>query len=237
MRRRLCDSALMQKRALRLKSARIAAGYKTVRAATEALGIPYSTYAGHENGSREFGVDDAQRYARMFRVKWEWIMDSKEVGRPQQSDLTNVTLPLASVPVLGNVQAGMWTEVTEGGQVEVNQFVPADMQYPTLWQCAYRVEGNSLNRIAKPGSILICVDLIKSDVSISDNDLVIVERTRFSGQMMERTAKRVRKVISGYELWPESDDPAHQEPIRVDENHESDEVRIAAKVLWIMRQP
>lgn len=225
----------MRDRAARLRQARINAGYDTARAAVDAMGLRYSTYAGHENGSREYGIDDAKRYARMFRVRWEWLMDGREAAAPRP-DLASVSLPLATVPVLGNVQAGAWAEV-EGETIEVKQFAPPDATHPVSWQVAYRVEGNSLNVTTPPGSILICVDLIKSGIRIEDNDLVIVERTRFNGQMMERTAKRARKVISGWELWPESTDPAHQEPLRVDEGHESDEVRIAAKVLWIMRQP
>jgi SOS-response transcriptional repressor LexA len=236
MRRRLVDSAVMKDRAGRLKKARLNAGYDSARRAAEAMGVKYSTYAGHENGSREYGIDDAKRYARMFRVKWEWLMDGKNAVGPK-NDLINVNMPLASIPVVGNVQAGTWTEVEEGVEVELKLFVPADNRYPATSQIAFRVEGTSLDKIAQPGSFLICVDIYRSDEGIADNDLVIVERTRFNGQMMERTAKRARKVISGWELWPESNDPNHQEPIRVDEGLEADEVRLAAKVLWIMRQP
>jgi SOS-response transcriptional repressor LexA len=236
MRRRLVDSAIMKDRAARLKKARINAGYRYASSAAEAMGIAYTTYAGHENGSREYGIDDAKRYARMFRVKWDWLMDGKNVAEAKNG-LTSVNIPLASIPVIGNVQAGTWTEVEEGVPVELKLFVPADNRYPATSQVAFRVEGTSLDKIAQPGSILICVDIYRSDDGIADNDLVIVERTRFNGQMMERTAKRARKVISGWELWPESSDPNHQEPIRVDEGLEADEVRIAAKVLWIMRQP
>lgn len=210
--------------------------YRTAQEAVDALGVPYSTYAGHENGSREFDIDTAKRYARLFRVKWDWIMEGA-TNSTAQPELSPATLPLANVPVLGNVSAGTWMEVQEGVELEVNQFVSPAADFPALWQYAFRVEGTSLDKIAGPGSILICVDLIKSGVPIEDNSLVIVERTRFDGQMMERTAKRVKKVISGYELWPESNDPQHQEPIRLNGASEGEEVRGAAKVLWIMRQP
>lgn len=226
----------MKDRAKRLKKARELAGYDTATDAAKAMGIAYSTYAGHENGSRKFDIDEAKRYARMFRVRWDWIMEGVANGKTQP-ELTPAPLSLASVPVLGNVSAGTWLEVQEGDAAEVNQFVQPDVKFPAMWQYAFRVEGTSLNKIAEPGSILICVDLIKSGTNIQDNDLVIVERTRFAGQMMERTAKRVRKVISGYELWPESTDPEHQKPIRINGGDEGEEVRVAAKVLWIMRQP
>lgn len=69
------------------------------------------------------------------------------------------------------------------------------------------------------------------------NDLVIVERSRFNGQMIERTAKRIRQTISGFELWPESTEPNHQEPIKINGATDGEEIRIVGKVLWILRKP
>ncbi len=43
-------------------------------AAAERLKLPYSTYAAHENGSRDFGLDEAQVYAHAFRVNVVWLM-------------------------------------------------------------------------------------------------------------------------------------------------------------------
>ena len=58
----------------RLKEARKAAGYTSASAAARALGISSSTYAAHENGQNGFKADDAERYARMFRVDSAWIL-------------------------------------------------------------------------------------------------------------------------------------------------------------------
>lgn len=46
--------------------------YKTAREASEALGVPYGTYTGHEAGSRGF-AEDVERYARAFRVRAAWL--------------------------------------------------------------------------------------------------------------------------------------------------------------------
>ena len=36
---------------------------------------------------------------------------------------------------------------------------------------------------------------------------------------------------------PESDDPAHQEPIQLDRAAEGEDIRVWAKVLWVLRKP
>ena len=54
--------------------ARRMAGYRSARAASHALRAKPATYAAHENGSRGFGIDDARRYAKLFRVSPGWIL-------------------------------------------------------------------------------------------------------------------------------------------------------------------
>lgn len=58
----------------RLVTARKQAGYQSAAEAAEALGIPYPTYAGHENGSSGFRADKGELYARRFKVRFEWLM-------------------------------------------------------------------------------------------------------------------------------------------------------------------
>lgn len=58
----------------RLQKARLHAGFETATEAAEALGIPYGTYAGHENGSSGFRADKGEIYARRFKVRFEWLM-------------------------------------------------------------------------------------------------------------------------------------------------------------------
>ena len=58
----------------RLAEARRQAGYESVRDAATALGVPYPTYAGHENGASGFRADKGELYARRFKVRFEWLM-------------------------------------------------------------------------------------------------------------------------------------------------------------------
>lgn len=58
----------------RLATARRQAGYDTAREAATAVGIPYGTYSGHENGSSGFRSETGETYAKKFRVRFEWLM-------------------------------------------------------------------------------------------------------------------------------------------------------------------
>ena len=61
----------------RLRVARKKAGFETARLAAAALGVPESTYIGHENGNRGFPAKKASRYARMFKTTEEWLLYGK----------------------------------------------------------------------------------------------------------------------------------------------------------------
>lgn len=58
----------------RLVAARKQAGFETAVEAAEALGVPYGTYSGHENGASGFRADKGELYARRFKVRFEWLM-------------------------------------------------------------------------------------------------------------------------------------------------------------------
>lgn len=57
----------------RLKIARKRRGYASATKAAEAMGIPYGTYAGHENGSRGIKLPEIARYAAFFRIPIIWL--------------------------------------------------------------------------------------------------------------------------------------------------------------------
>ena len=58
----------------RLRRVRLAAGYETAIAAADALGVPRSTYIGHENGHRGFPAKRATQYAQGFGTTPEWLL-------------------------------------------------------------------------------------------------------------------------------------------------------------------
>lgn len=79
----------MNKPCNRLMKARRMAGYRSARVAAAALRSRPATYAAHENGSRGFGIDDARRYATLFRVSPGWILTGeylRDDPHPRVSD-------------------------------------------------------------------------------------------------------------------------------------------------------
>jgi transcriptional regulator with XRE-family HTH domain len=68
----------------RLRNARKKAGYDSVAAASEAFGIKIPTLTSHENGTREFDVQAAQRYARAFKVSPAWLLALDNEPAPTQ---------------------------------------------------------------------------------------------------------------------------------------------------------
>lgn len=142
------------------------------------------------------------------------------------------------VYVRGKVAANTWMDVDSMDfSYEDMETIPSLSGYPAAWQFGLRVDGNCLNKIAAHDDILVCLDVALASAEIRENDLVVVERKRYGGQMVERTAKRVRKTVRGFELWPESTDPNHQQPILLYEFNEAEEVTVIGKVLWILKKP
>lgn len=234
---------------MRIRAARKAAGFRYAREAAEALAMEYPTYAGHENGSKN-AKGEIEKYARRFGVSIDWLLTGK--GKPpketskssdilnhhQENGLRSTNIPIGFIKVTGKVAANTWLDVDEMdfGYDDI-EYVPSISGHPEEQQFALIVDGNCLNKIAPDGTVLACLRLASGTADVLPNDLVIVERRRFGGQMVERTAKRVRQTLEGFELWPESTDPAHQEPIRLSGAAEGEEIVVIGKVLWVLRKP
>ena len=77
----------------RLRQARTAAGFASVQDAVDRFGWTYSTYGGHENGSRGIRAQAAKSYARAFGVDESWIMFGTGQG-PDGKSLTASDTPL-----------------------------------------------------------------------------------------------------------------------------------------------
>lgn len=152
--------------------------------------------------------------------------------------LDEINKSVDMVLVRGKVAANTWMDVDDMDfSYDDMESVPSLSGYPPSWQFGLKVDGNCLNKIANHGDVLVCLDTIAAQLDIAENDLAIVERRKFNGQMVQRTAKRVRRSAKGFELWPESTDPSHQEPILLYETVLGEDITIIGKVLWILRRP
>lgn len=215
------------------KAARLAAGM-TQEELAERAGVSRITV----NRIERRGVlthKQAELYAPLLKVDPRTLI----LGAASPDQYDSLPGAVSTVPVIGEVAAGIWLEVDVFDEPRFDP-VPAvlDDRYPAQSQFALIVRGPSINKTAEDGAILLCVSL-DTGLTINDGDLVIVERTRAQGAMVETTAKFVRRLKDGYELWPHSTDPRYQEPIFISEDGTDGDVSIGikARVLSINSAP
>lgn len=60
--------------ASRLRHAREVAGFSKISDAVSQFGWKRAAYSHHENGLRDFGVQDAIKYSRAYRVSAWWLL-------------------------------------------------------------------------------------------------------------------------------------------------------------------
>ena len=72
---------MVSEKSERLRKARKAAGFSSASEAARDMGINISTYAHHENGTRDYGADDAAEYARRFAVTPAWLLFGEASGQ------------------------------------------------------------------------------------------------------------------------------------------------------------
>lgn len=91
--------------------------------------------------------------------------------------------------------------------------VQAIRPFQDFTQWLERVVNESMNRIIPPGSLVHVVDAIEIGYAPNHDDVVVVERVRGNGWLVERTVKQVAMTSEGVELWPRSHNPRYQSPI------------------------
>lgn len=134
----------------------------------------------------------------------------------------------------GFVHAGVWQETyTPEGDTTVLP-IAGVVGYPQARQFALQIKGDSINRRAPDGSFAVCLEW---HGPLSNNDVVIFERRK--NGFFQSTVKIVKLRNESVELWPDSDSPAHQEPlvVRKSEIEEGEEFFIRAKVLCFVISP
>lgn len=179
-------------------------------------------------------VDKLRRLASALETSPAYL-----TGETDNPELTGrKPLPSRGVPYRGEVAAGVWIEVGEGSD-SPDDWLPFNPlpQYPDGAVYCLTVRGDSLDKIAPAGSVLACVDLYASGLEVQAGDLVIVERAKAQDGLLEMTAKRVRAIRGGFELYPESNNPKWK-PLAYPRRADTDEtIRILARVEFILKKP
>jgi transcriptional regulator with XRE-family HTH domain len=138
----------------------------------------------------------------------------------------------AGLELKGEVRAGAWLELGDQQEADSPVFVNImpDRRYSGARQYALRVVGNSMNKFVQPGSFVVVADW--ADLGLLEprqDDVLVIRRQR--AMTYEITLKRAKKGQNGWELWPESTDPRHQDPITLHDGEREVEVKIVALVV------
>lgn len=85
--------------------------------------------------------------------------------------------------------------------------------YPHARQWLERVVNDSMDRILPPGTELHVIDAIEIGYKPRQGDIVVVERERDQGALVERTVKQIEMTATGAQLMPRSHNPRWNRPI------------------------
>lgn len=188
-----------------------------IRLLRQSLGLNQSQFA------KRFGVQQASA------SRWETgSMPSPEilakiadlmnvdVRSLLNADFAMVTGARPTLLVKGAVAAGVWREAVEWPD---DEWIPysggAHVDAPLDRRFGLVVEGESMNMVYRPGTILDCVSTIGSGAYPRSGQRVIVVRKRNTGEL-EATVKEYVKEADGTEwLVPRSLNPAFQAPLAI----------------------
>jgi phage repressor protein C with HTH and peptisase S24 domain len=122
--------------------------YRARTDAARAIGVPVSTYVSNENGTRAFGRERAVQYARHLGVSVDWLLSGRGEMQPAN---TGVSL---DVPLVSWVSAGplVLADAVEE-YADATRVVGPDLDAGGDW-IALEVDGDSMNKISPPGSII-----------------------------------------------------------------------------------
>jgi SOS-response transcriptional repressor LexA len=131
-----------------------------------------------------------------------------------------------AIPLVGTVSGGVWREVDSLDQDEKPaSLFQADPRWPADRQFALRVEGESINRIARDGDLIAVVAVEALEKPPANGALVIVEESRDDGALIRTTAKRLHVRGKLTELHADSDDPRWRD-VRLIIEPDTDDARL-----------
>ena len=208
----------------RLVEARTRLGWKQTDLARHS-GVPQQSVQAIESSNQQ-SSKYLHQLAGALGVTGAWLLG-------EQGDRWDSVKVAHRAPVRGLVAAGLWQE--DSRQIGDDTPVPIspNPRYASRPQIAFRVVGNSMDRLVADGEYVICIDFAESPMHLRNGDIVVAERRR--GGETERTVKRVRIDDQTIELCPDSNDPEHQAPIVLAPGSDPGEVFVIGIVIGFYR--
>lgn len=129
------------------------------------------------------------------------------------------------IPVVGDVEAGVWRETVAREAHDIEDYLAMDVQgYEQADLKAMRVAGPSMNKVYLPGRYVVLAH--PAEAGLRNGDFVVVERRR--GSATEITLKEFVQEAGGrVALWPRSTHPDFQEPFYLKATEEGDQDGVA----------
>lgn len=157
----------------------------------------------NDAGSNKLSAETYQALARAAGVPvWKLNGDAPEAVSP------------TAIWVVGHVEAGNFRSAVEWDRSQWYAVdVPVNPRFQTTSK-ALEVRGPSMNLEYPDGSVVIWVDVLDCRPP-RDRDHVIVYSYRLDDEI-EATVKELRIVNDQHWLWPRSSDPAHQQPLSLE---------------------
>lgn len=185
------------------------------------------------NKKKQPSLESFAAVAKVLKISLDDFVDaSASDGRLSNLPLTPVAIEHATL--LGELRAGNWRE-RDVYAVDETTLIPAfhHPDFAGVKQYAWRVSGNSMNRLAKHNSFVIGVSFMEISRfrRLRTEDLVVCQRRR--GDLHEYTLKRAVYEDGRYRLEPESTDDRHQQPIWLSSDPHDEDDEVAATHLII----
>lgn len=182
----------------RLAWARERADFKSARAFSTARGFTVSGYNAHEragqDGGRMFDEETAKTYARHLKVNWVWLLTGEGLPDVKDAPQTAERVPVISWVSAGAMASPDFQDGEELGAAWVSGLPKGD------W-FALKVEGDSMDRISPPGSVIV---VNRRDKALVNNACYIIA----DSETGEATYKRFRSNPPRWE--PVSVNPARE---------------------------
>jgi transcriptional regulator with XRE-family HTH domain len=174
----------------------------------ERFGVTQGSVSRWESGA----MPEPPVIAQLAELMGEDVRDL--LGGPSDASFVN---PGQRLMVRGSVAAGVWREALEWPPEEWFPYTGgAHVNVDPKRRFGLRVEGESMNEVYPPGTILDCVSIFDADVPDSGKNVVVIRKR--DDLTLEATVKKYIVDESGRQwLVPRSSHPAFQSAIAVDQ--------------------
>jgi hypothetical protein len=193
------------------------------------LGIPVDGVSKVLAGRRDLSAEEMVAIERMSGVpapKGAALSDTQPLTPPE------TPRQIMRIKVVGEAAGGVWKEMKLSFD-EYELSYAKDPRWPDGAVNALRISGNSINRQARDGDYVVCLDIWAFPRELRDGDWVAVRRMRHD--TAETTVKQLRGAPGAWELWPDSTDPEFQKPVALAGDGIDDTTEVFAVVLDFIR--